>query len=600
MAEKGFPLNVVLKAIDKVSAPLKGIAGRIQAFGNTVSSVRGKFSDLSERSGLTNLTSKVVGLGGALKGVGEGIGTAATRMAGLAAATGIASGGLVVLGQAYADLTGQIGDTAERTGISRERFQELGFAAQLSGSSAETLGGALQKMNLAVGAATKGSKDLKDMFSGLGIRLKNSNGTLKTTDELFNTFVDRISKIKDPSLQAQAAVKVFGKSATELLPLIRGGTAGLNEMADQARKLGVVISDDAVREGEEFGDVLDMVKMAMSGVGNTVAGILVPQLNKLGNMLIETIVKYRPQIEAFATAFAQNLPGNIERVTGFLGDLYNGIQPVVTAVDWLSESVGGANVVLIALGLYIGGPLLVSLISLGTSIVSVATAMSGPLMFALKIAGNGFLALGRAILLTPLGWFLAAIAAVGAAAYIIYDNWEQISDFFAQKWAAVKAAFSDGIINGIVKVWQEFNPTTLMMEGFNGLIKYLTGWDLGAIMREKITAAVSAISSSLPDWAKSLLGIDGAAVTVAATPPAPGQPVAALGQQAATAGAATPVGQRAAAIGQQAAQTAMAQQQAVRVEVDIKNAPQGTRTTTSGTPGAKFDTNIGYAMGAPN
>jgi len=600
MAEKGFPLNVVLKAIDRVSGPLKGIAGRIQAFGNTVSAVRGKFSDLSERSGLTNLTEKVVGLGGALKGVGDGVTTAATRIAGLAAATGIASGGLVVMAQAYADATGAIGDTAERTGISRERFQELSFAAQLSGSSAETLGGALQKMNLAVGKAAEGSKDLKEMFAGLGIRLKNSNGTLKTTDELFNTFVDRISKIKDPSLQAQAAVKVFGKSATELLPLIRGGTAGLGEMADQARKLGVVISDDAVREGEEFGDVLDMVKMAMAGVGNTVAGILVPQLNKLGNTLIETIVKYRPQIEAFATAFAENLPGNIERVTNFLSDLYNGIQPVVTAVDWLSDSIGGANVVLIALGLYIGGPLLVSLISLGTSIVSVATAMSGPLMFALKAAGTGFLTLGKAILTTPLGWFLAAIAAVGAAAYIIYDNWEQIGDFFTEKWASVKAAFSDGIINGMVKVWQEYNPATLMMEAFNGLIKYLTGWDLGAILREKITAAVSAISSSLPDWAKSLLGIDGAAVTVAATQPAPGQPVASLGQQAATAGGATPVGQRAAAIGQQAAQTALAQQQAVRVEVDIKNAPQGTRTTTSGTPGAKFDTNIGYAMGAPN
>ncbi|WP_163011310.1 phage tail tape measure protein, partial [Pseudomonas viridiflava] len=97
-------------------------------------------------------------------------------------------------------------------------FRELSFAAKLSGSSAETLGGALQKMQINIGAATAGSKELSQMFKGLGINIKDSSGKLKSSDALFDTFVDRISKIKDPSLQAQAAVKIFGKSATELLP----------------------------------------------------------------------------------------------------------------------------------------------------------------------------------------------------------------------------------------------------------------------------------------------------------------------------------------------------------------------------------------------
>ncbi len=74
-------------------------------------------------------------------------------------------------------------------------------------------------------------------------------------------------------------------------------------------------------------------------MGNTIGSSLVPQLNKLGTQLIETIVKYRPQIEAFATAFAANLPGNIERVTGFLGDLYDGVQPVIQIFSSLSGDV---------------------------------------------------------------------------------------------------------------------------------------------------------------------------------------------------------------------------------------------------------------------
>lgn len=569
-----FPLSVVLTAIDKVSGPLRGIAGRIQALGKVAAGVRGRLADMGTRAGMPKLIESLKGVGSAVGGVVKNVAALGAGLA-AAAAIGLASGSAMAM--AYADATGAIGDTAERTGASRERLQELGFAAQLTGSSAETMAGALMKMNLAVGKATSGSKDLKEMFAGLGIRLKNTNGTLKSGDELFNQFVDRISKIKNPSLQAEAAVKIFGKSATELLPLIRGGSKGLAEMSAEARRLGIVISDEAVREGEEFGDVIDTLKFALNGVGNTIGSALVPALTNLAKWLTETIVKYRPQIEAFARSFAENLPANIEKVVGFLGDLYDGIQPVISAIGWLSDTFGGAKVALTAVGLVIGGPLLLSFALLTKAII-------------------GF---GVALAATPVGWFLAAVAAIGAAVYIIYENWGQIGEWFTAKMDAVKAAFSDGIINGLVKVWQEFNPVNLMLEAFSGLIKYLTGWDLGAIMREKITAAVAAIASSLPDWAKSLLGIDGAAVTVSASPPAPGQPVAAIGQQAATAGADTPVGQRAAAIGQQAALAASGKDDRVLVTVDMKNLPQGTRVTTNGTQGAKFDTNLGYAMGAP-
>ncbi|WP_055135558.1 phage tail tape measure protein [Pseudomonas corrugata] len=561
MADKGYSLNVIIKAVDRVTAPLRGIFGKVKAASTGITGAL-------DRTGLPVFTNSLKGVGGAVAGVGNAVASSAKRLLALGATLGVTGAALNSFFQGFADATGAIGDTAERTGISRERFQELGFAAKLTGSSAETLGGALQKMQINVGAATAGSKELKEMFKGLGINIKDASGKLKSSDALFDTFVDRISKIKDPSLQAQAAVKIFGKSATELLPLIRGGSAGLKEMSDQARRLGLVISDDAVREGEAFGDTLDTIHAALSGVGNTIGSALVPQLNKLGNRLIETIVKYRPQIEAFATSFAENLPGNIERVTGFLGDLYDVVQPVIQVFSSLSETFGAANLIFTALGLYIGGGLLMAVLNL-------AVALKG---------------LGLAIALTPVGWFLAAVVAIGAAAFVIYKNWDQIVSFFEEKWAGVKAAFSDGIINGIWKVWTEFNPVTLMMEGFNGLLKYLTGWDLGAILGAKITEAVAAIKNGLPDWAKNLLGIDGASVDGGAEG---GTPAAATGAGD------TDLGRRAAQIGQNAAQQLAQPPQAVRVQVDLNNVPAGSKVKTEGSQGATFDTDIGYSMMAP-
>lgn len=560
MADKGYSLNVIIAAVDKITAPLRGIFGKVKAASAGIAGAL-------DRTGLPIFANSLKNVGGAIGGVGSAVASSTRKLLGLGATLGITGAALNMFFQGFADATGAIGDTAERTGISRERFQQLGFAAKLTGSSAETLAGSLMKMNLAVGSAAKGNKELQEMFSGLGIKLNNTDGSLKSTDEQFNIIVDRLSKIKNPALQAQAAVKIFGKSASELLPLIKGGSAGLGEMTAQAAMLGVVISDSAVREGEAFGDTLDTIHAALSGVGNIIGSALTPQLNKLGTKLIETIIKYRPEIEAFAKSFADNLPDNIEKVKNFLVDLKEELEPIAEKIKMLSERFGGAKVALAAVAAIIFGPLIGALATLSVALVKV----------------------GIALLTTPVGWFLVAIAAIAGAAYLIYKNWDKIVGFFEEKWAGVKAAFSDGIINGIWKLWKEYNPITLMMEGFNGLIKYLTGWDLGAILGSKITEAVAAIKNGLPDWAKKLLGIDGAAVGGGGGgAPAP-----------ATGGADTDLGRRAAQIGRDAVQQMALPEQKFRVQLDLNNVPPGSKVKTEGGQGAKFETDIGYSMMAP-
>ncbi|MEG0064705.1 MAG: hypothetical protein RR740_08895 [Pseudomonas sp.] len=530
-----FPLSVVISVVDKITSPLKGITSAIGRVG-------GSLKGLGDRSGFSVLTNAFSKVGSAAKGLGNtviGIGKAFT---GLAASMGLSVGAAYAAAQAYADATGAIGDLAERTGASRERIQELGYAAQLTGSSAEALGGALQKMNITIGNAKGGSKELKEMFKGLDISFKNANGSAKSTDEIFDTVVNRISRIKDPALQAKAAVTIFGKSATELLPLLKGGTKGLAEMSAEARRLGVVIDESGVRAGEEFGDVLDKMKYSFKGVGNVIGTALVPTLSDLATQLTETIVKYLPKIKEFAQEFAKNLPGYIEIAKNKVVELWEKLKPFGDRLMWLSENIGIFKTAAIIFATVVG-------VQLVTSIVTLAAAFSS---------------LGIAISLTPIGWFLLAGAAIVAVAVMIYKNWDQFASFFTEKFDKVKSAFADGFVKGLWNAWKEFNPVTLIIESINGLVKFITGVDIGGMIKSKVAGL-------LPGGG----GEDDPSAT-ANRPLGPDQNYTAV-----------PEG------GPIAAGLASAK---AAITVDFKNLPTGASVDTKATTGADVKTNMGYSM----
>ena len=86
-------------------------------------------------------------------------------------------------------------------------------------------------------------------------------------------------------------------------------------------------------------------------------------------------------------------------------------------------------------------------------------------------AGRAVLGLGTALLTTPVGWVLMAIAAIAGAAYLIYKNWTPIKAFFLGIWSHVKTAFAGGI-GGVSALIANWTPLALFYRAFAGVL----GW----------------------------------------------------------------------------------------------------------------------------
>ncbi|WP_244906044.1 tape measure protein, partial [Tistlia consotensis] len=79
--------------------------------------------------------------------------------------------------------------------------------------------------------------------------------------------------------------------------------------------------------------------------------------------------------------------------------------------------------------------------TLETIVGAVGLVIAGPLIGALASLTGAFVTLGVALLTTPLGWFLAAVAAIAGAAYLVYRDWDGIAAWFEALWGRVEQVF---------------------------------------------------------------------------------------------------------------------------------------------------------------
>jgi len=162
-----------------------------------------------------------------------------------------------------------IGDLAKQTGVSAEKLQAWGYAAQLSGASQEDITAALRRLAIAqVEAAEAGKGEAFNAFARFGMTLEQIR-TLRT-EQVF----ERISAaVKNMGASAQVTadiVQLMGRSADNLLPSFR---EGFGAAAEQAQKLGLIISSEDIAAIKKLDDALTTMQIRSRAEAGTIIGM---------------------------------------------------------------------------------------------------------------------------------------------------------------------------------------------------------------------------------------------------------------------------------------------------------------------------------------
>lgn len=193
------------------------------------------------------------------------------------AAVGVAA---TVMVKHSIDAMDEMSKASQKVGVSVEELSGLAYAADLAGISNEGLTTAMVKLSRSIA-------DESEAFEKLGINVKNADGSFKSADVVLKEVADKFQGMPDGIEKTALAVEIFSRAGADMIPLLNGGSKGINDLLKEAKDLGVIMDTETSKAAEEFNDNLTRMEYAAKGVANTATTLLMPALVQSSQLFVD-------------------------------------------------------------------------------------------------------------------------------------------------------------------------------------------------------------------------------------------------------------------------------------------------------------------------
>ena len=243
----------------------------------------------------------------------KGIKRTFTRMAtGIGAA--LASFGFVRAVESSLEFADAIGKTADKLGISTDALQEYRFAAEQTGVAQSALDIGIQRFTRRLGEAQEGTGVLAKVLEGLNINLKDNEGRWKSTDKVLGEYANAIKDADNSQQQLLLTFKAFDTEGAALVNLFRQGEEGIRRFRSQARSLGIVMSEDLIRNAEKASDDLNILSKVIKINLTEALVALAPHLSSAAQGIVTLATGFSSFLNSFDESASVRIVENIGRI----------------------------------------------------------------------------------------------------------------------------------------------------------------------------------------------------------------------------------------------------------------------------------------------
>ena len=170
---------------------------------------------------------------------------------------------------------------SQRMNMSTEQYQKWAYAMELSGSSIEELREGYNQMSGQISQAVNGTEESQKAFQRLGVNLKDAQGNLRSTGDIFEDVVVSLQSMDNATERTALAYKLFGESTSKLNPLLNNNGNFLKDVVRTQDALGSQMSGSLVSASAKFQDAITTMKQGWQGFKNVLGETFMPVIQKV-------------------------------------------------------------------------------------------------------------------------------------------------------------------------------------------------------------------------------------------------------------------------------------------------------------------------------
>lgn len=428
MAEKQYPLSLIIKAVDKATAPLRQVNERMQEMTAPVRKLNNSFKALGEEAGLGKIGERAKHLGHAFKEVGHELVSTVKELALMEVIGGVA---LFEMVHGASEAGAALKEASQRAGVTADNYAQLQFVAGQAGVSQEEFTGAMDKFNKTLGEAKRNTGSLFSLLAEVSPELLQQLKGAKDTGQAFDIYVRAMRRMPDANKRAALAAAAFGRGGVKMANIASMSAEEIAKLREEFTHIAGS-QEEFADQGKEVEDQYKKVQVAFTAVRNTIALAFFPVLKDLMGTLTRFVAEHREGIKKWAEDTAKAIKDWVDG--GGIQRLIAGFENFMSTVGPIIEFVGGwPKTFAFVAAAIVGGPLIGSLWTLTGAIVK----------------------MGMAILATPFGWMLglvtlivAGLAGFAYAAYTIYQKWNFVKQLLKDVWEYIKN-ISEALASGV-------------------------------------------------------------------------------------------------------------------------------------------------------
>lgn len=278
---------------------------------------KGVFANLKEA--FSDGKGKAVGLGDAIGGAAdklginlpEGASKALNSLNGISAGTAAVAGGFAAVAaaivkteKALIDMTKEAAEGAKEietfasiTGQSEQQVQQMQYASEKLGVSYDRVRDSLKEITNKMQEAENGSADTAAAFDKLKVSLRGQNGELRDAQDVFLDVIDALGNVENQSERDAIAMDLMSESAQELNPMIEAGRETIQQYAQAASDMGLVLEEDELKALTDVQSAFYDLEQQQKATKNQLAAEFAPYLTSFYSDMSEATRTFGQTLE---------------------------------------------------------------------------------------------------------------------------------------------------------------------------------------------------------------------------------------------------------------------------------------------------------------